>query len=107
MTIEQLLTAIIEELKILNSNFDNPSKELVKNGKRFLTVKQWGSHHSWPSEGGLRNIIFHKEKFVAEKCFKKVGRRILIDEEEFLKWIESNPESVCEYLNSKNYKMGK
>lgn len=51
-----------------------------------LTVKSFCAKHDWP-EGGLRHLIFHKPDGF-ERCIRRVGRKILIVEEEFFQWIE-------------------
>lgn len=92
MSIESLLEQILNELKDINEKLSSKEpKVTIENGKRFLTVRQFVSEHSWPPEGGMRHIIFNQKPFKAEHCFKKVGRRVLVDEEEFFKWIESDP----------------
>lgn len=57
----------------------------------FLSVKKFCQKHTSFSEGGLRNLIFHKEKngLMLEKAIVKVGKRVLIDEERFFLWIKS------------------
>ena len=47
------------------------------------TVKQFRDRHSWSSEGGLRWLIFNSKSNGFEKAFVRLGRRVLIDEEEF------------------------
>ncbi len=61
-----------------------------KKTKNFLTIKQWLKKYEAIPEGGIRHIIFiDKDNFNA-KVVKKVGRKILLDEEEFLNWIDSH-----------------
>lgn len=93
MSIENLLTSILKEIQELRNDLNK--KQLDKNqiieGKKFYTVSEYSKKHGWPSVGGLRSIIFNEIQFKAQACFKRVGRRVLIDEDEFLKWIETNP----------------
>jgi hypothetical protein len=68
--------------------------------KKFLTVKDFCEKQpSWPSESALRAIIlgaaWGENKF--QSAFKRVGRRVLIDEAEF--WLcvdrmQSEPKNV-------------
>lgn len=50
---------------------------------RLIPVPDWPDFHSWPSVAGLRNLIFHAEKNGFSSAFKRVGRRVLVDEHEF------------------------
>lgn len=53
----------------------------------LLTVKSFCRKHDWP-EGGLRHLIFHKPDGF-ENCIRRVGRKILISEREFFRWVDS------------------
>ncbi|WP_304896029.1 hypothetical protein [Methylicorpusculum sp.] len=55
---------------------------------RFIPVPEWNKHHAWPPQGGLRHLIFHEKTNGFKSAFKRVGRRVLIDEREFLACIE-------------------
>lgn len=57
---------------------------------RYIPVTKWNEYHPWPPIGGLRNLIFHKDKNGFDKAVKKVGKRVLIDEAEFFEWVEKN-----------------
>lgn len=50
---------------------------------KLLTVSQWNEYHSWPPIGGLRHLIFNEKTNGFSQAFKRVGRRVLIDETEF------------------------
>lgn len=54
---------------------------------RYIPVPNWNKHHEWPPIGGLRNLIFNKEKNGFAKVVKKVGKRVLIDEAAFFEWV--------------------
>lgn len=54
----------------------------------LLTVKQFSKKHPAFPEGGLRYFIFHADKNGFSKCICRVGRKVLIDEAEFFRWIE-------------------
>jgi hypothetical protein len=60
----------------------------VKTETRLIPIPDWKNHHSWPPEGGLRHMVFHKDTNGFATAFKKVGRRVLIDETEFFSCIE-------------------
>lgn len=55
----------------------------------LLTLKQFAEKHPWPSVSALRNWSYRSQRDKRlkplQKCFKKVGARILIDDEEFFK----------------------
>jgi hypothetical protein len=61
---------------------DNPSLT------RFFTVAKWP--HPWPPAGGMRHLIFHAEKNGFNQVIKRVGRRVLIDESAFFRWVEQS-----------------
>ena len=54
----------------------------------LIPVPKWKEHHEWPTEAGLRYYIFNASFNGFDKVIKKVGRRILIDEERFFDWVE-------------------
>ena len=54
----------------------------------LITVKDWGLHHNWPPIGGMRHLIFNKNTNGFDKAFKKVGSRVLIDEDAFFRCVE-------------------
>lgn len=58
---------------------------------RFIPVPNWEKHHEWPRLGGLRNLIFnrHKNGFDQFGVVKKIGKRVLIDESAFFRWVSS------------------
>ncbi len=51
----------------------------------LFTVKQFCLNHSWPSESALRAMILRSQNNGFKSAFKKCGRRVLIDEQEFFK----------------------
>lgn len=69
--------------------------------KQFLTVKDFcAKQTSWPSESALRAIIlgaaWGENKF--QSAFKRVGRRVLVDEVEFWQCVDRMQEgtkNVC------------
>jgi hypothetical protein len=55
---------------------------------RLIPVPDWNKHHAWPPLGGLRHLIFNEHTNGFASAFKRVGRRVLIDEAEFFRCIE-------------------
>jgi hypothetical protein len=53
----------------------------------LLTLKQFSDKYPWPSVTSLRNWNFRSQRDrrlkPLQKCFKKVGSRLLVDEESF------------------------
>lgn len=56
---------------------------------QYLTVKQMAARHPAFSESSLRYHIFHEEANGLAKAIRRVGRKILINENLFLNWLES------------------
>ncbi len=56
---------------------------------QFLTIPQWCDRHPWPSQGGLRHLIFNAEENGFSNCIRRVGRRVLLSESDVLRWIDS------------------
>ena len=59
-----------------------------KPSNRLIPVPDWNKFHAWPPQGGLRHLIFNAKTNGFSPAFKKVGRRVLIDEQEFFACIE-------------------
>jgi len=61
---------------------------------RYMTCSEWCKENSWPPLGGLRHLIFNAERNGFKKVIVRVGRRVLINEEKFLEYLEEkNKES--------------
>lgn len=70
----------------MNSNSINSRDKLIP-------VTKWEEFHSWPTERALRHLIFHSEDNGFDSVIRRVGRRILIDEESFFRWVEEQNNS--------------
>jgi hypothetical protein len=55
---------------------------------RLIPVPNWNDHHEWPPQGGLRHLIFNANSNGFATAFKRVGRRVLIDEAEFFACVD-------------------
>lgn len=55
--------------------------------RRLIPVTDWKRLHHWPSEAGLRYLIFHAENNGFNQVVNRVGRRVLIDEGAFFQWV--------------------
>lgn len=61
---------------------------------RLLTISQWTREHNWPPQGGLRYLIFNEKTNGFHKVIKRIGKRVLIDENAFFEWVnQQNEES--------------
>jgi hypothetical protein len=56
---------------------------------RLIPLTDWPKYHPWPPLGGLRHLVFYSKANGFDKVLRRAGRRVLIDEEAFFKWIES------------------
>ena len=59
----------------------------------FLTVKQTAEKYPAFSENSLRWIIFNSKINGATAFIRKVGRKILIDADGFVSWIDGQKEA--------------
>ena len=55
---------------------------------KLIPVTEWNHFHIWPTTQALRYYIFNAELNGFDKVIKRVGRRLLIDEAAFFKWVE-------------------
>ncbi len=64
---------------------------------RLIPLTDWNRYHCWPPIGGLRNLMFFREANGFATAFKKVGRRVLIDEAEFFECCnrQANPQKAA------------
>lgn len=62
----------------------------VAGGHRLIPPSLWGQYHPWPPIGGLRHLIFHAQTNGFDQVVRRVGRRVLIDEQAFFTWVEQN-----------------
>ena len=53
----------------------------------LLTVKQFCQQHPAFSQGGLRWLLFHRQANGLDRAIVKVGRRVLIDVDQFFCWL--------------------
>ncbi len=58
-------------------------------GTRLIPASDWPDHHAWPPIGGLRHLIFHAKANGFDRVVRRVGRRVLIDEQAFFDWVRA------------------
>ncbi len=56
--------------------------------RRLIPLTEWPKHHSWPPIGGLRHLVFYAGQNGFDKVIRRVGRRVLIDEQAFFQWLD-------------------
>lgn len=56
---------------------------------QYLTVKQTAQKYPAFPEGGLRHLIFHERTNGFDTVVTRVGRKVLINESSFQKWIQN------------------
>jgi hypothetical protein len=57
---------------------------------RLIPVTRWKEFHPWPSDGGLRHLVFNAKTNGFDKVVRRVGRRVLIDEDAFFDYADTN-----------------
>ncbi len=58
----------------------------------FSTVKQLSEKHPAFTQNSIRWIIFNSKLNGASAFIRRVGRKVLIDDEAFVAWVDSNKE---------------
>ena len=56
--------------------------------RNLIPVSRWNEFHEWPTQGGLRHLIFNAKTNGFDAVIRRVGRRFLIDEGAFFKWVD-------------------
>ena len=57
---------------------------------RLIPLTEWPKYHEWPPIGGLRHLVFYGKLTGFNQVIKRVGRRVLIDENAFFDWVNAN-----------------
>jgi hypothetical protein len=57
--------------------------------QRYYTVNQFCDKHPFITLGGLRANIFHAESNGLNNALRRIGRKILIDEDAYFDWLDS------------------
>jgi len=56
----------------------------------FYTVKQMSMRHTAFSESALRALIFKADQNGLAPAITRVGRKVLTDEDKFIRWLKDN-----------------
>lgn len=60
--------------------------------ERLIPLTDWPKWHPWPTVSGLRMMVIRVATNGADVWLRRVGKRILIREAAFFRWVESqNP----------------
>ena len=96
MSLERSIKRLTESIKALIDEIENLKTDKINiiQKSRMITVPDWNKHHDWPSQSGLRYLIFHEKTNGFHSVVKRSGKRILIDEDEFFKWIKKNEHNL-------------
>lgn len=57
--------------------------------RKLIPLSKWNETHSYPPTGTLRHLVFNCETNGFDRCVRRLGRRILIDEAAFFEWIDT------------------
>lgn len=68
----------------------NKDDEIIDEAKpRVLTpLTKWEDKHGYPPPGQLRALVFNAEKNGFSKCIRRIGKRVLIDDEKYFQWVD-------------------
>jgi len=61
----------------------NTPQNQTQSSTRLIPVPEWNNYHIWPQIGGMRHLIYNAKTNGFAGAFKRVGRRIFVDEAEF------------------------
>ena len=59
------------------------------NTPTLLTIRQFVQRHQAFTQGGLRYLIFNADTNGMNRCLRRIGRRVLIDEVAFFEWVSA------------------
>lgn len=60
---------------------------------RLIPIPKWPDYYPWPSQSALRDMVFHAKRNGFDSVVRRVGRRVLIDEQAFLRWVDMQGDS--------------
>jgi len=62
--------------------------EFREANRRLIPLTHWSEYHQWPPIGGLRHLVFNAKQNGFDRVIRKVGKRVLIDEQAFFEWVD-------------------
>lgn len=54
----------------------------------LLSVSQFCGKHEWAKPGGIRHLLFNREKNGFNRCVVRLGRKILLNEGAVFAWLQ-------------------
>lgn len=76
-------TANSNQPREVRMNNENTPKGIYR---KLFTLDKWP--HSYPPEKTLRHLVFNADSNGFNKVVRRIGRRVLIDEQEFFRWVD-------------------
>ena len=61
---------------------------MKSNETRLIPVTKWNDYYDYPTIGGLRALIFNADKNGFNKVIRRIGSRVLLNEQAFFDWVE-------------------
>lgn len=61
---------------------------MSSNETRLIPVTKWNDYYDYPTIGGLRALIFNADKNGFNKVIRRIGSRVLLNEQAFFDWVE-------------------
>lgn len=55
---------------------------------KLIPVTKWADYHLYPTIGALRALIFNAHKNGFNKVIRRIGGRVLLNEQAFFEWVE-------------------
>ena len=72
--------------------------ETTHHTNRFIPVARFDEFYPWPTPGAIRNRIIAAKRGTDPgflKCIRKVGGRVLVDEQAFLAWLNEQADTTA------------
>jgi|GEM_PF-2864544 len=76
-------TKNIPQSKQAEANISPPETVSARIPTRLIPVTDWPKYHPYPSVSALRFMIFNGAKTGFSQCVRRLGKRVLIDEQDF------------------------
>ena len=74
-------------MEVLSTDQRSTVNTLMPSRPTLLTVRQFTESHPAFTHGGLRWLLFHRQQNGLEQAVVKVGRKVLIDVDQFFLWL--------------------
>lgn len=71
--------------------------ENTRHPKRLIPLTMWPRYHPWPTVSSLRHFVFNEHENGFDRVLRRVGRRVLIDEQAFFEWVEKQNQRDVDY----------